>query len=682
MASSFSSSVMVWNSLKLWASPLPSGEKKRRHALEDVDKAFDFSNLGVRGGFSPEECNKKQLGGAFSYFPLLRESMDDNSVSGVESLHAHIVKNGVSHDVFVATFLLHAYCKCGNMDHAQNLFDEMTNRTVFTWGALISGYVQNSNPESSVVVFRKMLEAGIYPTNYTLSVVLKACSSLPGFEMGKQIHGYIAKYRIDHDTSTGNSLCSFYSKFHELDMAIRVFNGIAERDVISWTSAISACKDNGNPVMGLRLFVQMLDEGIQPSSFTLTCVIALCRTLLAPDLASQVQSLSIKLGYGSDSALENSFMYLCLTNGCITQAKKLFYRMDSVNLVAWNAMIAGHEKITSKFRDAFSAYSCGVEALGMLREMYRSGIGPDSYTFSSVLTICSSLLALQQGEQVHAQAVKSGFSSDPIFGTSLVNMYSKCGSIERASKAFSETPERTVITWTSMIAAFGQHGFSAMALDLFEEMRFVGVKPNRVTFLSVFSACTEADQGLGYYKMMRDEYGISPGTDHVASLVHAFVRCGRIEEAFEFVQESKTEPSESIWSVLIAGCRIHGKKELMLYAADQLLRLKSAEDVNADEGIIQDWSWIAIRDRVYSFEEKKKTTIHSEKMAVRYGLRNANRKGGIICVVKSRGRVCRDCHDFMKSVSLSLKSRTVVVRDVQRSHIFFSGRCSCGDLDG
>lgn len=240
-------------------------------------------------------------------------------------------------------------------------------------------------------------------------------------------------------------------------------------------------------------------------------------------------------------------------------------------------------------------------------------------------------MALQQGEQVHSQTIKTGFLSDVVVGTALVNMYNKCGSIERASKAFAEMSTRTLISWTSMITGFAQHGCSQQALQLFEDMRLVGVKPNKITFVGVLSACSHTgmvDEALAYFEMMKNEYKIKPAMDHFACLIDMFVRLGHLDEAFEIIKKMDFEPNEFIWSTMVAGCRSHANLELGFYAAEQLLKLnpKNSEtyvlllnmyvsagrwqDVSRvrklmkDEkiGKLKDWSWISIKDHVYSFK--------------------------------------------------------------------------------
>ncbi|KAK9215883.1 hypothetical protein WN944_007889 [Citrus x changshan-huyou] len=679
-----------------------------------------------------------------SYVSLLQECVNRKSLSNAEIIHAHIVKTGSHQDFFVMTFLVNVYGKCGNMEEAQKVFDNLPRINVVSWTSLISGYVQNSEPELAIHVFLDMLEAGNYPTNVTLGTALTACSSLESIRLGKQIHAYVVKYQTEDDTSVGNSLCSLYSTCGSLNSAIKAFNRIREKNVMSWTTVIGACGENGEAVQGLRFFSKMLSEGIQPNEFTLTSISSVCGTMLSLRVGAQVHSLGIKLGYASNLRVRNSIMYLYLKCGLVDEAQKLFDGMSHVNLVTWNAMIAGHAQMMDLAKDDLSAHNGGTEALSIFSKLNSSGMKPDLYTFSSILTICSRLVALEQGEQIHALTLKTGFLSDVVVGTALVNMYNKCGRIERASRVFVEMSTRTLISWTSMITGFANHSLSHQALQLFEDMLLAGVRPNQVTFVGALAACSNAGmvyEALGYFEMMQKEYKIKPVMDHYMCLIDMFVRLGCIEEAFDFIKKMDFEPNEVIWSVFIAGCRRHGNMELGFYAAEQLLKLKPKdresyamlldifvsagrwEDVAVVNNLMReeklsetdDWSWIRIKDKVYSFkpndglhpqsaeifkvldelvekakgfgykqqesfeltDEESASVYHSEKLAIAFGLLNTPIVSPIL-VIKST-TMCRDCHNFIKIIT-SLTAREIIVRDSKRLHKFVNGHCTCRDF--
>ncbi|BAT81671.1 hypothetical protein LR48_Vigan07g125300 [Vigna angularis] len=729
----------------------PSSYPTEKGQSISFQKSQRFTNLDFREELSLTREGTEEVEQSF-YFPLLQQCKDECSYSDTQIVHGHAMKTGAHEDVYVMSILVDVYVKCGNMDDARKVFDNLPRRNVVAWTTLIAGYAQNSLPKHGILAFQEMLHAGSYPSAYTLAVVLNACASLYSLKLGDQFHAYIIKYHVEFDTNVGNALCSLYSKCGRLDYALKAFRRIRQKNVVSWTSAVSACGDNGAAVKGLKLFLEMISENIEPNEFTVTSVLSQCCGIQSLEFGTQVRTLCIKFGYESNLHVRNSLLYLYIKNGCIGEAQRLFNGMEDVSLVTWNAMIAGYAQMMELTKDNLSSFEYGSEALKFFSKLNRSGIKPDLYTFSSVLTICSRIMALEQGEQIHAQIMKAGFLSDVIVGTSLLNMYNKCGSIERASKAFLEMSTRTMILWTSMITGFSQHGISQQALRLFGDMRLTRVKPNAVTFVGVLAACSHAgmlNQALNYFEIMQKRYKITPVMDHYEIMVDMFVRSGRLEQALNCIKKMNCAPSESIWSIFIAGCRSHGNLELGFYAAEQLLSLKPkgtetyvlllnmyhsagrSEDVSRVRkmmkeetvGKLKDWSWISIKNKVYSFETTDKTHpessvicksledllakakslgyemlesvekldeeegektssptfYHSEKLAITFGLENLP-SSSPVRVVKST-LLCRDSHNFIKYVS-TLSGREIILRDSKRLHKFVNGNCSCGNFCG
>ncbi|KAK9097033.1 hypothetical protein Sjap_022530 [Stephania japonica] len=614
--------------IAIWPEKNPSFSHHRSYTTTTSERNYDSRSLDFREALSVLSEGAEVESAA--YVPILEECIYRESVAEAQVVHAHIMKTGSHENLFLMTFLVNVYAKCGRMDYAHRVFDKLPRRNAVTWTSLMTGYVQNSQPELAIRVFQELLEAGAYPTIYTFGAVLNACTSLYSIQLGKQIHGYIIKYQIGYDTSVGNSLCSLYSKCHNFDSALKAFRSIPEKNVISWTTIISACGDNGQAMMGLVLFVEMLSGGAEFNEFTLTSVLSLCCMMPALIFGVQVHSLIIKIGYDANIPIKNSIMYLYLKSGRLVEARRLFDAMETISLVTWNAMIAGYAQMMNYSKDELIAQHSGTEALRIFLKLNRSSLKSDLYTFSSVLTVCGGMVALEQGEQVHAQTIKTGFLSDVIVGSALVNMYSKCGSVERAAKAFVEMSTRTLITWTSMITAYAQHGMSRQALQLFEDMRLAGVRPNKITFIGVFSACSHAgmvEEAMNYFEIMKNEYRIKPVVEHFACLIDMFVRLGKLEEAFDFIEKAEFEPNEFIWSILVAGCRSHGNMELGFYAAERLLELKPKDaetyvlllnmylsagrlkDVSKVRKLmrerkidkLKDWSSISLKDIVHSF---------------------------------------------------------------------------------
>lgn len=578
------------------------------------------------------------------YVPLLHQCAETGSHAAARAVHGHMVKTGTDADMFVATSLVNVYMRCGACEDARRLFDGMPETNVVTWTALITGYTLNAQPELAVEVFLEMLEAGRYPSHFTLGGMLNACSALYNVELGKQVHGYTIKYGAECITSMGNSLCRLYAKAGKLESALKAFRRVPDKNLITWTTIISACAEDENYVeLGLSLFLDMLMDGLMPNEFTLTSVMSLCGTRLDLNLGKQVQAFCFKIGCQTNIPVKNSTMYLYLRKAETEEALRLFEEMDDVSIITWNAMISGYAQIMDTAKDDLQARSRGFQALKIFRDLNRSAMKPDLFTLSSILSVCSAMMALEQGEQIHAQTIKTGFLSDVVVNSALVNMYNKCGSIEDATKAFVEMHIRTLVTWTSMISGYSQHGRPQQAIQLFEDMRFAGVRPNEITFVSVLSACSYAglvDEAERYFDMMKHEYKIEPVVDHYGCMIDMFVRLGRLDDAFSFIKRTGFEPNEAIWSSLVAGCRSHGNMELAFYAADRLLELKPKgvetyvlllnmyiskerwHDVarvrklmkQEDLGILRDRSWITIKDKVHFFRANDRTHDRSDEL--------------------------------------------------------------------
>lgn len=419
-----------------------------------------------------------------------------------------------------------------------------------------------------------------------------------------------------------------------------------------------------------------------PNEYTLTSVMSLCGAKLDMNLGKQVQAFCFKIGCETNIPVKNSTMYLYLRKGETDEAMRLFQEMEDSSIITWNAMISGYAQIMDSAKDDLHARSRGFQALKIFRDVLRSALKPDLFTFSSILSVCSAMMALEQGEQIHAQTIKTGFLSDVVVNSALVNMYNKCGCIEYAIKAFVETPTRTIVTWTSMISGYSQHGRSQDAIQLFEDMILAGAKPNEITFVSVLSACSYAglvEEAERYFDMMQNVYHIDPLVDHYGCMVDMFVRLGRLDDAFSFIKRTGFEPNEAIWSSLVAGCRSHGNMELAFYAADRLLELKPKvvetyvlllnmyistgrwRDVarvrklikHEDVGVLRDRSWITIRDKVYFFRAEDRT--HPQATELYQLLENLLEKAKAVGYEPYQNAELSDSEDDDRPVAGSLK---------------------------
>jgi pentatricopeptide repeat protein len=110
----------------------------------------------------------------------------------------------------------------------------------------------------------------------------------------------------------------------------------------------------------------------------------------------------------------------------------------------------------------------------------------DKFMFVQVINTCAGLGALAEGRIVCEQLIQSGCEFDVFVGSSLLDIYAKCGSMEDAWRVFNKMPSQNVTTWTAMI--LGHVNCGQKGLELFQQMQ-QGVLPISINFMGVLNAC-------------------------------------------------------------------------------------------------------------------------------------------------------------------------------------------------
>ncbi|KAG2612981.1 pentatricopeptide repeat-containing protein At4g16470-like [Panicum virgatum] len=287
-------------------------------------------------------------------------------------------------------------------------------------------------------------------------------------------------------------------------------------------------------------------------------------------LGKTIHARMVATGFRCGEYITTKLLIFYAKIGDLRCAQKLFDGMPQRSVVAWNAMISGCA------RGGAEAQERAVELFG---EMRADGLAPDQFTFASVLCACARLAALEPGRRVHAVAVKSDVGGNMFASSALVDMYLKCSSAEDARRAFAAASERNVTMWTAAISGHGQQGRAAEALALLDRMAADGFRPNDVTLLAVLSACAHAglvDEGLRRFASMSSDYGLAPRAPHYAAVVDMLARVGRIQEAYELVENLPDSQEHSVvWGALLGACRKHGGDvALVELAARRFFRLQ------------------------------------------------------------------------------------------------------------
>ncbi|XP_070056081.1 pentatricopeptide repeat-containing protein At3g09040, mitochondrial [Nicotiana tomentosiformis] len=484
-----------------------------------------------------------------------------------QQLHSIIIKNKFGSNLFVGNALIDMYAKCGALGDARRQFEQMLTRDNISWNAIIVGYVQQEEEEEAFIMFQKMVLERVVPDEACLASVLSACANIQDLNKGKQVHSLLVKYGLESGLFAGSSLVDMYCKCGNVTSASEVFFCLPDRSVVSTNALISGYSQT-NINYAVHLFQNMLVEGLRPSEVTFASILDACSGQVYM-LGRQLHSFILKLGFSyDDEFLAISLIGMYYNSGRLEDARLLFSEFTKLKSpVLWTAMISGN--IQNDFCE---------EALLGYQEMRKFNVMPDQATFASALKACSTLASMQDGRKLHSLIFHTGFDTDELTASSLIDMYAKCGDVKSSVQVFSEmASKKDVISWNSMIVGFAKNGFAEDALKIFEEMKRASVKADDITFLGVLTACSHAgmvSEGRQIFKDMTSHYDVRPRVDHCACMVDLLGRWGNLKEAEEFIERLDFEPDAMIWSAYLGACKIHGDDIRGQKAAEKLIELE------------------------------------------------------------------------------------------------------------
>ncbi|XP_057469560.1 pentatricopeptide repeat-containing protein At1g25360 [Actinidia eriantha] len=568
-----------------------------------------------------------------------------------QQLHCAVAKSGTGFVTSVVNALISVYVKCASsplvsstslMAAARKLFDEMHVRDELTWTTMITGYVRNGDLDSARQVFDGM--------NDKLEVAWNAMIS------GFVHHGFVPE------------ALEMFRKMH--------LSGI-KLDEFTYSSILSACANAGLFLHGKQVHAYFLrtEEEIS-QDFALSVNNALITLYWKCGKVDEARVIFSKMPI-RDLVSWNVILSAYVNAGRINEARSFFNEISERNLLTWTVMISG-----------LAQNGFGEEGLKLFNQMKLEGLKPCDYAFAGAITSCAVLAALEHGRQLHAQLVRLGFDSSLSAGNALITMYARCGVVEAAQCAFLTMPSVDSVSWNAMIAALGQHGHGAQALELFEQMLKEDILPDRITFLTVLSACSHAglvQQGRRYFDSMNGLYGITPGEDHYARLIDLLCRAGKFSEATDVIQTMPFEPGAPIWEALLGGCRTHGNMDLGIHAAERLFELMPQHDgtyillsnmfadagrwddaakvrkLMRDRGVKKEpaCSWAEVENKVHVFLVDD--SVHPEVQAVYKYLEELGLKMRELGYVPDTKYVLHDVEADQKEYALSTHSEKLAV---------------------
>ncbi|CBI31172.3 unnamed protein product, partial [Vitis vinifera] len=545
---------------------------------------------------------------------LLQNPSSVKSKSQAKQLHAQILRTSLPSPSLLST-ILSIYSNLNLLHDSLLIFNSLPSPpTTLAWKSIIRCYTSHGLFLHSLSFFIQMLASGKYPDHNVFPSVLKSCTLMKDLRFGESVHGCIIRLGMGFDLYTCNALMNMYSKFWSLEE--------------------------------VNTYKKVFDEG------------------KTSDVYSKKEKESYYLG----------------------SLRKVFEMMPKRDIVSWNTVISGNAQ-----------NGMHEDALMMVREMGNADLRPDSFTLSSVLPIFAEYVNLLKGKEIHGYAIRNGYDADVFIGSSLIDMYAKCTRVDDSCRVFYMLPQHDGISWNSIIAGCVQNGMFDEGLKFFQQMliakikpnhvsfssimpacahlttlhlgkqlhgyiiRMEGVKPNYVAFMAVLTACSHAglvDEAWKYFNSMTQDYRIIPGLEHYAAVADLLGRVGRLEEAYEFISDMHIEPTGSVWSTLLAACRVHKNIELAEKVSKKLFtvdpqnigayvllsniysaagRWKDARKLRIamrDKGMKKKpaCSWIEIKNKVHAFVAGDKSHPYYDRIneALKVLLEQMEREGYVL----------------------------------------------------
>nr|XP_004290462.2 PREDICTED: pentatricopeptide repeat-containing protein At1g34160 [Fragaria vesca subsp. vesca] len=353
-----------------------------------------------------------------------------------------------------------------------------------------------------------------------------------------------------------------------LPYATTLFHYLQTPSTRHWNAVVRGLAQSLQPIQAISWYAAISRSPQHVDALTCSFALKACARALASSEAMQIHAQVVRFGFGGDVLLQTTLLDVYAKVGNLGFAQKVFDEMPKRDLACWNALVAG-----------LAQGSRPSEALALFWRMNEDeGLKPNEVTVLGALSACSQLGALSGGERVHGFIVDAKLDTHVIVCNAVVDMYAKCGSVDRAYRVFeSMNCGKNLITWNTMIMAFAIHGDCEKALELFQKMGRNGVRADAVSYLAVLCACNHGglvDYGVKLFNSMAGG-GMVPNVKHYGTVVDLLGRAGRLQEAYEIVKSMPMFPDVVLWQTLLGASKTYGNVEMAEMASRKLVELGS-----------------------------------------------------------------------------------------------------------
>ncbi|KAJ0104847.1 hypothetical protein Patl1_17672 [Pistacia atlantica] len=327
--------------------------------------------------------------------------------------------------------------------------------------------------------------------------------------------------------------------------AIKVFDEIAEPDVVSWTERIGA---SSGWVEALELFKVVFCNDFEINEYTMINVLSAVASERMLKPGKQIQAFCHKVGFLEVVSVANALISMYMKCGQIYDARRVFDDINCRDSVSWNSLIAGYSE------NGFTS-----QALEMFYHMRDCSLQPDNYTLASVLDAVSNSKSMKQAMQIHSHVIKSGFMLDESIVSCLIITYGKCDGINESKRVFSETDMKIVVHVNALATALVYVGSHTYALEFFRTIWASDPQVDSSTFSIVLKACgaiTDLEWGRAIHSL-DVKTGFEQDSFVESAVIDMYCKCGSIEDAEKAFRNISAE-NLAAWNAMMMGYAQHG----------------------------------------------------------------------------------------------------------------------------
>ncbi|XP_059644381.1 pentatricopeptide repeat-containing protein At4g39530 [Cornus florida] len=258
-----------------------------------------------------------------------------------KQIHGLIIKFGISLDIFAGSALVDVYSKCSFVKDARLIFEEMNDKDIVVWNAMLFGYTQQMQNEEALKLYLELQISRQTPNEFTFVALIAAASNLASLPHGQQFHNQLIKTGLDFDPFVSNALVDMYAKCGNIGEAQKMFSSTIWRDVVCWNSMISTYAQHGEAEEALKMFEGMIKEGIKPNNVTFVAVLSACSHV--GFVEDGLRYFNLMHGFGIEPGTEH---YACMVSlfgraGKLLEAKEFIEKMPiQPAAIVWRSLLS------------------------------------------------------------------------------------------------------------------------------------------------------------------------------------------------------------------------------------------------------------------------------------------------------------------------------------------------------